>query len=95
MRALTFTRTPLDTWAWAADGEIVGGTAYQNPKDAMEAGLELVEAGLRDGDLDPDEARELVDGAREAVAETEDAGEAHRAAAQVARRFLDDLDGEA
>lgn len=91
MRPLEFTRTPLDTWAWTADGEVVGGTAYQNPKAAMEAGLELVEAGLRDGDLDPDEARDLVDGARQAVAEAEDPGEAHRAAAKLARDFLDDL----
>lgn len=92
MRAMEFTRTPLETWAWTADGEVVGGTAYQNPKPAMEAGLELVEARLRDGDLDPDEARQVVEAARAAVSQTEGAGEAHRAAAGVARAFLDDLD---
>lgn len=92
MRGMEFTRTPLDTWAWTADGEVVGGTTYQNPKPAMEAGLEIVEGRLRDGDLDPREARDVVEAARAAVSDADEAGEAHRAAARLARAFLDDLD---
>jgi hypothetical protein len=94
MRGLEFTRTPLETWAWAADGEVVGGTAHQNPKAAMEAGLELVEASLRDGDMELADARTLVDGARRAVVDVDDPGEAHRAAAALARDFLDGLGDE-
>lgn len=95
MRELEFTRTPLDTWAWTADGEVVGGTAYQNPKPAMEAGLEILEGRLRDGDLDAGEVRDVVEAARAAVSEADGAGEAHRAAARRARTFLDELDDPA
>lgn len=91
MRVMEFVRTPLETWAWTADGEVVGGTTYQNPKPAMEAGLELLEGSLRDGDIEPGEVRETVEAARAVVSGSEGAGDAHRAAARLARDFLDDL----
>lgn len=92
MPAMELQRTALDTWAWTDDGEVIGGTAYQNPKHSMEAGLELVEGALRDGELDPDEARRIVEGARKVLADAEEQGEAHRAAAAAARDFLASLD---
>lgn len=92
MRSIEFTRTPLDTWAWTRDGEVIGGTAHHNPKPAMAAGLELLEGSLRDGDVEADEVRETVEAAREAVANADETGEAHRAAAKLARDFLRDLD---
>lgn len=92
MRDIEFTRTALGTWAWTADGDVVGSTAYQNPKPAMEAGLELLEAALDDGDVDPDGVRTAVEEARQALSEADEAGEAHRAASRTARRFLEGLD---
>jgi hypothetical protein len=89
---MEFVRTSMDTWAWERDGEIVGGTTHHNPKPAMAAGLELLEGSLRDGDVDVEEVEAAVEAARELVANVEETGEAHRAAAKLARDFLRDLD---
>lgn len=91
MPAIRFTRTRLDTWAWSRDGEVVGGTAHTNPKQAMEEGLDLLEEELAEGSVGPDEAREALEEARDRVLEGEP-GEAHRSAAEVAGRFLRGLE---